>query len=169
MVNSDATTKSFPWGKLPSKARLKRAAADSYFTRILWRIRTMYHFAQRFSVSCCIPPPSSAPASRGTFPWGKVLAVACGCTIQLRIYRTALREREDDILPYGGWGILAGTVQPGLRIALVHATPHQPRCARQLPPGGSRGGCVKMLLFLPRERTGWVRAGAGFVEVPVRH
>ena len=38
---------------------------------------------------------------------------------------TALREREDDILPYGGWGILAGTIQPGLCIALVHATPHQ--------------------------------------------
>ena len=25
----------------------------------------------------------------------------------------ALREREDDILPYSGWGILAGTIQPG--------------------------------------------------------
>ena len=29
------------------------------------------------------------------------------------IYRTALREREDDILPYGGRGIFAGAIQWG--------------------------------------------------------
>ena len=29
-------------------------------------------------------------------------------SIQLGLYRTALREREDNILPYGGWGILDG-------------------------------------------------------------
>ena len=48
-------------------------------------------------------------------------------TIQPRPVPTALREREDDILPYGGWGILAGTIQPSLYIILVHATPHQSR------------------------------------------
>ena len=34
-------------------------------------------------------------------------------TIQLGIYRTALREREDNILPYGGRVILAGAIQWG--------------------------------------------------------
>ena len=74
MVKCPVTTKSFPWGKLACEARLKRAAVGSYFMHILRRIRTMYHFASRFTVSFCVPPPSFAPASRGTFPQGKVLA-----------------------------------------------------------------------------------------------
>ena len=99
MVKCSATAKSFPWGgasrsesqiaiiaggndtydnQLACEARLKRAAVGSYFTHILRQIRTMYHFARGFKVYRCVPPPSSAPASRGTFPQGKVLAVAWG-------------------------------------------------------------------------------------------
>ena len=46
---------------------------------ILRRIRIAYHFAWDFKVYRCSPLPSSAPASRGTFPQGKVLAVAFSC------------------------------------------------------------------------------------------
>ena len=60
----------------------------------------MYHFAPRFPVSSCIPPPSSAPANRGTFPRGKVLAVTFSRYHSTGDIPKALREREDDILPY---------------------------------------------------------------------
>ena len=69
---------------------------------ILRRIRTMHHFALRFPVSSCIPPPSFAPASRGTFPQGKVLAVTFSWYHPTWAVPKALREREDDILPYDG-------------------------------------------------------------------
>ena len=75
MPKCDVTAKSFPRGKLSCEARLKRAAVGSYFIHILRRIRTAHHFAPHFPISFCIPPPSSAPASRGTFPQGNVLAV----------------------------------------------------------------------------------------------
>ena len=57
-------------------------------------------------------------------------------TIRQSLYRTALREREDDILPYRGWGILASTIQPD---------------------------ASKCYCFLAQNVTGWAGAGAGFV------
>ena len=52
-------------------------------------------------------------------------------TIQLGIYRTALREREDNILPYGGVRSFGWN----------HST-----------------GYAKMYLSPPQKRTGWARA-----------
>ena len=60
----------------------------------------MHRFAWNFKVYCCILPPSSALASRGTFPQGKVLPVAFRCYRSTGAVPKALREREDDILPY---------------------------------------------------------------------
>ena len=47
-------------------------------------------------------------------------------TIQRGPYRTALREREDDILPYRGRGILAGTIQPGASNVIVSTAKTSP-------------------------------------------
>ena len=64
-----------PSGEAAEHSEAEEGRSRQLFTHILRRIRTMYHFAPRFPVSFCIPPPSFAPASRGTFPQGKVLAV----------------------------------------------------------------------------------------------
>ena len=53
------------------------------------------------------------PATTKVSPKGRFWRQLVADTIQRGPYRTALREREDDILPYRGRGILAGTIQPG--------------------------------------------------------
>ena len=101
--------KSFPWGG-GRQLFYAHSVANPYNVP----------FCPTFFSFFCIPPPSSAPASRGTFPRGKVLAVTFRGYHSTGAVPKALREREDDILPYGGWEILTGTIQP---------VPYRKRCA----------------------------------------
>ena len=136
----------------------------------------------------CIPPPSFAPASRGTFPQGKVLAVTFRGYHSTGAVPTALRKREDNILPYSGVGTIHRTV---FRIWNV-ATPHQSRLSAvpASPPGGScgtfyrstglacypawagrliaspTGAALKRTCFHCKSVTGRVRARAEYVLSP---
>ena len=76
-------------------------------------------------------------------------------TIQPGLYRTALREREDDILPYGGWEILAGTIQPGTLKCTCHHRKNVTGRVRAL------AGLVTVLRAALKNRAGqgrgWIR------------
>ena len=67
---------------------------------------------------------------------------------------TALREREDDILPYGGWEILAGTIQPDAPKCTCHYRKNVTGRVRAL------AGLVTVLRAALKNRagqgTGWI-------------
>ena len=73
--------------------------------------------------------------------------------------------REDDILPYGGWDVSAGTIQ---RSAFHNQTYRHPSSvttfSRDSFPRGEAGkGASKRPCFHRKNVTGWARAPAGLV------
>ena len=114
MVKCTATAKSFPRGKLACGARLKRAAVGIILKAHFAANPYNTPFRPTFSDVILRPAALFRPGKPGHLPlggrsWRQLVAD----TIQRGPYRTALRERKDDILPYRGRGILAGTIQPG--------------------------------------------------------
>ena len=110
MVKCSATAKSFPRGGASRSESVQCTVSPGISKFIAASHRPL--------------PPRRAGAPS---PQGKVLAVAFRGYHSTGAVPKALREREDAILPYGGWGILAGTIQPSLCIVFVHAAPHQSR------------------------------------------
>ena len=148
MVKRPATPKSFPRGKLSCEARLKRAAVGSYLRTFCGEFAqcTISPGISRFTGASRRPlPPRQAGAPS---PKGRSWRQPFVDTIHPGLYRTALREREDDILPYGGWEILTGTIQPGAPKCTCHRRKDVTGRVREV------AGLVKILRASLKNRAG---------------
>ena len=131
MVKCSATAKSFPRGGASRSESVQCTVSPGISKFIAASHRPLP------------PRRAGAPSPKGR-SWRQPFVD----TIHPGLYRTALRERENDILPYGGWEILTGTIQPGAPKCTCHRRKDVTGRVREV------AGLVKILRASLKNRAG---------------